>query len=149
MLGFDAISVGGVLSWLMECMTDGLIVPEELGIKEGPIFSPNGFRVVEDSMHNANIGVALLDQMVSPNGAFHLREGARKLARHRARQKGTAVLDSFFLHRLCPFGLDGSKPVLDSRCAIANGHHGQVLHVLRKGFCSAPSTGKGKCQTYA
>lgn len=95
MLGFDAISVGGVLSWLMDCVADGLIKPEELGLNEAPIFSPNGFRVVEDSLHNANIAIALLDQMVNPNGAFHLREGARKFARHLARRKGTAVLDKF------------------------------------------------------
>ncbi|MDO8897307.1 MAG: aldehyde ferredoxin oxidoreductase N-terminal domain-containing protein, partial [Bacteroidales bacterium] len=29
--GFDAISVGGVLSWLMECLSEGLIQPEEIG----------------------------------------------------------------------------------------------------------------------
>ncbi|QKG79346.1 aldehyde ferredoxin oxidoreductase C-terminal domain-containing protein [Tenuifilum thalassicum] len=95
MLGFDAISVGGVLSWLMDCVADGLITPEELGLNEVPVFSTNGFRVVEDSLHNANIAIALLDQMVNPNGAFHLREGARKFARHLARRKGTAVLDKF------------------------------------------------------
>ncbi len=95
MLGFDAISVGGVLSWLMDCMADGLIAPEELGVKQVPVFTPENFSIVEDSLHNANIGIALLDQMVNPNGAFHLREGARKLARHLARRKGTEVLDRF------------------------------------------------------
>ncbi len=95
MLGFDAISVGGVLSWLMDCVVEGLIKPEELGITDTPIFNQKGFRVVEDSMHNANIGIALMDQMVNPKGAFHMKEGARKLARHFARRKGTEVLDKF------------------------------------------------------
>lgn len=95
MLGFDAISVGGVLSWLMDCVVEGLIKPEELGIADTPIFNPDGFKVVEDSMHNANIGIALMDQMVNPKGVFHMKEGARKLARHFARRKGTAVLDKF------------------------------------------------------
>ncbi len=95
MLGFDAISIGGVLSWLMDCVVEGLIKPEELGITETPIFNPDGFKVVEDSMHNANIGIALMDQMVNPKGVFHMKEGARKLARHFARRKGTAVLDKF------------------------------------------------------
>ncbi len=95
MLGFDAISIGGVLSWLMDCMADDLITPEELGINEKPVFSPDGFRVVEDSMHNAYIGIALLDRMVTPNGSLDLREGARKLARHLARKKGREVLDRF------------------------------------------------------
>ncbi|HOZ14841.1 MAG TPA: aldehyde ferredoxin oxidoreductase C-terminal domain-containing protein [Tenuifilaceae bacterium] len=95
MLGFDAISIGGVLSWLMDCVVEGLIKPEELGITGTPIFNPDGFKVVEDSMHNANIGIALMDQMVNPKGVFHMKEGARKLARHFARRKGTAVLDKF------------------------------------------------------
>jgi glyceraldehyde-3-phosphate dehydrogenase (ferredoxin) len=95
MLGFDAISIGGVLSWLMECMADGLILPEELGISHKPVFSREGFRVVEDSLANAEIGVALLDQMASAKGAINMTEGARKLARHLARTKGTGVLDRF------------------------------------------------------
>jgi len=95
MLGFDAISIGGVLSWLMDCMADDLITPEELGITEKPVFSPDGFRVVEDSMHNADIGIALLNQMVLPNGSTDMREGARKMARHLARKKGKEVLDRF------------------------------------------------------
>lgn len=33
MYGFDAISVGGVLAWLMECLSGGLLTPEELGVK--------------------------------------------------------------------------------------------------------------------
>ena len=95
MLGFDGISVGGVLSWLMDCLSEGLLTPEELGIKGKPVFSPEGFKVVEDSMHNAAIGVALLDQMVTPGGLIDITEGARKLARHLARRKGTGVLDKF------------------------------------------------------
>jgi glyceraldehyde-3-phosphate dehydrogenase (ferredoxin) len=43
-LGFDAISVGGVLSWLMDCVADGLIKPEDLGISDTPRFEFNGFR---------------------------------------------------------------------------------------------------------
>jgi glyceraldehyde-3-phosphate dehydrogenase (ferredoxin) len=95
MLGFDAISIGGVLSWLMDCMADNLLTPEELGISEKPVFSPDGFRVVEDSMHNADIGVALLNQIVIPNGAIDMKEGARKMARHMARSKGKEILDRF------------------------------------------------------
>lgn len=95
MLGFDAISVGGVLSWLMECLAEGLVTPQELGVYDIPVFSPSDFNVVEDSMHNAEIGVTLLDQIVNPNGPIQLHEGARKFARHLARRKGTAVLDKF------------------------------------------------------
>jgi len=94
-LGFDAISVGGILSWLMECMIDGVLKPEELGVKDVPIFRIEGFSVVEDSMHNAKIGMALLDQMVKEDGVIDLSKGARKYGRHLARRKGKNILDKF------------------------------------------------------
>ncbi len=93
--GFDAISVGGVLAWLMECMVDGLISPELLGVDTVPKFSPEGFDVVTDSMHNARIGSVLIDEMIKPDGLINLKQGARKLARHLAREKGVGVMDRF------------------------------------------------------
>ncbi len=36
MYGFDAISVGGVLSWLMECLSKNLLKPNELGVSKLP-----------------------------------------------------------------------------------------------------------------
>ncbi len=44
MYGFDAISAGGVLSWLMECLDQGLLEPEELGVRGKPAFSPDGLQ---------------------------------------------------------------------------------------------------------
>jgi glyceraldehyde-3-phosphate dehydrogenase (ferredoxin) len=93
--GFDAISVGGVLSWLMDCMADDLIKPQELGLEHKPIFSMENFDVVEDSMHNAKIGATLLDEMVKEEGKIDLSLGARKLARRLAREKGVGVMDRF------------------------------------------------------
>lgn len=94
--GFDAISVGGVVAWLMDCMVDGLIKPEELGIDAMPKFTFEGFDVVNDSMHNARIGAALLDEMIKPEGGhINIKLGARKFARHLAREKGTGVMDRF------------------------------------------------------
>ncbi|MDR4988455.1 MAG: aldehyde ferredoxin oxidoreductase C-terminal domain-containing protein, partial [Bacteroidales bacterium] len=93
--GFDAISVGGVLAWLMECMVDGLIKPSELRVEDVPKFSPENFDVVEDSMHNARIAAALLDEMVKPESLINMKAGARKLARHLAREKGIGVMDRF------------------------------------------------------
>lgn len=94
-LGFDAISVGGILSWLMECLYEGLIKPEELGVEAIPYFTPEGFNVVEHSMHNARIGMALLDEMVKEDGKINLTEGARRFGRHLARAKGKTVLNPF------------------------------------------------------
>jgi len=95
MYGFDAISVGGLISWLMECLSEKLITPEELGVKDIPIFSVENFDVVKSSMHNADIGVALLDAIVNKRGILNLSEGTRIFAHKLAKQKGKKILDSF------------------------------------------------------
>ncbi len=95
MLGFDAISVGGVLAWLMECLDEGLLSPQELGITSQPRWNHEQFDIVEDSLHNARLGMALLDQMTREKGEISLKYGARKWARHLARQKGKTILDRF------------------------------------------------------
>ncbi len=94
-LGFDAIGAGGVLAWLMDCLDEGLIAPSALGVDGGPRWGMAGFDVVADSMHNAELGVALLDQMVDPNGAIPLQFGARKFARRLARRTDPRILDLF------------------------------------------------------
>jgi glyceraldehyde-3-phosphate dehydrogenase (ferredoxin) len=93
MLGFDAISVGGVLSWLMECVSEGVVTPEEAGVPGTPKFEPRDFDAVGDSMRNAEIGVALLDAIVSRH--VDLMHGPRRRARRLARVKGRKVLDCF------------------------------------------------------
>ena len=95
MYGFDAISAGGVLSWLMECLSEKHLTPSELGIDNIPVFSPDDFDVISASMHNSDIGVALLDSIIEKRGILDLGEGARKFARGLSRQKGKKVLDSF------------------------------------------------------
>jgi glyceraldehyde-3-phosphate dehydrogenase (ferredoxin) len=95
MLGFDAIAIGGVLSWLMECMADGIISYDECGIKEKPHFNRQGFSVETDSAHNAEIGVQLLDGIIEQRKLLRLDTGGRRLARHIAREKGKAIIDRF------------------------------------------------------
>lgn len=93
MLGFDAISVGGVLSWLLECLDAGDLTPAELGVNGKPVFSPEGFAVETDSAHNADLGVQLLDSIVEQRGLVDLRSGARRFARRLARDRGQPLLD--------------------------------------------------------
>lgn len=95
MYGFDAISIGGVLAWLMECVSERLISPEELGIKTIPVFSPEGFNVVTDSANNAQVGIELLDAIIEKRGIIDLTEGARKFARQVSREKGKNISDLF------------------------------------------------------
>jgi glyceraldehyde-3-phosphate dehydrogenase (ferredoxin) len=94
-LGFDAISVGGVLSWLMENLASGALRPDELGVTGTPVFTAKDFRVETDSMTNAAVGVELLDAIVERRGLLNLEEGARKFARRLARERGKSVLDPF------------------------------------------------------
>ncbi|MBI4703566.1 MAG: aldehyde ferredoxin oxidoreductase [Deltaproteobacteria bacterium] len=69
-LGFDAIQVGGQLAWVMECLHDDLVSPDELGLPAGvprkPVFEPEGFDPVADSAHNAELGLALLELSATP-----------------------------------------------------------------------------------
>ena len=95
MYGFDAISVGGVLSWLLEGLSEKILTHEELDIKDVPVFSLKNFDLVSTSMHNAEVGVALLDSIIEKRGIINLEQGARKFARRLSRQKGKKVLDSF------------------------------------------------------
>jgi glyceraldehyde-3-phosphate dehydrogenase (ferredoxin) len=95
MYGFDAISVGGTLSWLMECLAQGSVTPEELGVTRKPVFAPDGFSLETDSAANADLGVALLDAIIERRGLLNLEEGARKFARRLARDRGKGLLDAF------------------------------------------------------
>ena len=92
-LGFDAISVGGVIAWLMDCLDKGQISKEELGVDLMPVFNTDGFDVINDSMKNAGLGCQLLDSMI--NKKIDLSEGARKYGRRLSRAKGINLLNSF------------------------------------------------------
>lgn len=94
-LGFDAISVGGVLAWLMECLHERLLSPADIGVNAVPVFDPDGFDLVRDSMHNARLGMEMLDQMVHPEGKINMAEGARKFARNLARSYDKRIMDLF------------------------------------------------------
>jgi glyceraldehyde-3-phosphate dehydrogenase (ferredoxin) len=95
MLGFDAISAGGVVCWLMDCLADGVLSPQELGVSDVPVFSPDNFDIIVDSSRNADIGIGLLDAIIERKGIVDLSEGARKFARRLSRSKGKEVLDRF------------------------------------------------------
>ena len=94
MYGFDAISAGGLVAWLMDCLSDGLISHEDLGISDKkPNFDPDNFDVVADSMRNAEIGCEILDSIIYKRGTLNLQSGARKLARKLAGAKSKEILD--------------------------------------------------------
>jgi glyceraldehyde-3-phosphate dehydrogenase (ferredoxin) len=96
MYGFDAISIGGTIAWMMECLVEGYVAPEEFGATQIPHFDPDDFDVVASSMHNARIGVEMLDAIVEGKGLVNLENGTRHFARELAAAKNNPkILDSF------------------------------------------------------
>jgi glyceraldehyde-3-phosphate dehydrogenase (ferredoxin) len=95
MLGFDAISAGGVLAWLMELLYKGLLTKEDLGVTQFPIWRKEGFNVETDSMHNARLGMELLDSIIHKKGILDFTYGPRRWGRKLARTRGREVLDMF------------------------------------------------------
>jgi glyceraldehyde-3-phosphate dehydrogenase (ferredoxin) len=93
--GFDAISAGGALAWLMDCLDQGILQPEDMGVHNKPVFTQAGFNIEADSMHNADIGCRLLDGIIEKRGALDFSEGPRKAARRLTRKLGKRVLDPF------------------------------------------------------
>ncbi len=94
-LGFDAISAGGMLAWLMDCLDSGLLQPDDLGVDSVPAWNIDSFDPVLDSMHNARLGCALLENTQGRDAKINLAEGARKYARRLARAKDQRIMQSF------------------------------------------------------
>ncbi len=93
--GFDAISIGGVLGWLMESMIKGYIKPEDLGVTTLPVFDSEEFDVVETSNHNAQIAIQLLDSIIQKKGLVDLKEGARVFAKKLSKEINPKIIDLF------------------------------------------------------
>ena len=86
-MGFDAIQIGGFLAWIMECVAEGLIEPEEYGfpprdqLKFDDILGDiEKFDVVADSLINARYAVALIDAILFDEKAEIFRRGYRGAA---------------------------------------------------------------------
>jgi len=94
-LGFDAISAGGVIAWMMDLLDEGHLSKEDLGVTRVPRWKAEGFDPVADSANNADLGVELLDSIVMRRGVVDLSQGARKWGRQLSRARGTRLLDSF------------------------------------------------------
>jgi len=92
-MGFDAISGGGVLAWLMDLLDEGVLSREDLGVTLLPRWQLDDFDVASDSMHNAELGCELIDAILERRGMLDFREGVRKWSRIHSRKKGTALHD--------------------------------------------------------
>ncbi len=92
-LGFDAISVGGIIAWLMDCLDKKYIEPEDIGVDKRPVFSPENFDVVKDSNHNADLAIQMLDAIIEKK--IDLSDGPRRFGRRMSNIKGKNLLDLF------------------------------------------------------
>ena len=92
-MGFDAISLGGVLAWLMDLLDAKTLTPEELGVSRLPRWQMEGFDPVVDSAHNAELALELIDAILDRRGILDFGEGVRKWSRIHSRAKGTALHD--------------------------------------------------------
>ena len=92
--GFDGISLGGVLAWLMDCLDRGLLLREELGVTKLPRWDHTRFAVVADSLYNAELGIELIDAILQRRGILDLTEGIRKWGRTVRKRKGINILDN-------------------------------------------------------
>ena len=92
-MGFDAISLGGVLAWLMDLLDAKTLTPEELGVSRLPRWQMEGFDPVVDSAHNAELALELIDAILEKRGILDFGEGVRKWSRIHSHEKGTALHD--------------------------------------------------------
>lgn len=92
-MGFDAISGGGVLAWLMDLLDSKMLAPEELGVTLMPRWNTMDFDVVNDSWHNAELGCELINAILERRGILDFGEGVRKWSRLHSRKKGAALHD--------------------------------------------------------
>jgi glyceraldehyde-3-phosphate dehydrogenase (ferredoxin) len=79
-LGFDAIEFGNVSSWLLDCLSKGLLRKEELEIEVEIAFDPHTFRI-EDSARNAEAILKLAELVAYGRGiGTTLAKGVRVAA---------------------------------------------------------------------
>ncbi|MFH1637378.1 MAG: aldehyde ferredoxin oxidoreductase N-terminal domain-containing protein [Candidatus Woesearchaeota archaeon] len=63
-LGFDAIEAGTIISLVMELLSSGTKKPEEYGLSSAPKWDFRNFDLVNDSMHNAKLGIEIANMML-------------------------------------------------------------------------------------
>jgi glyceraldehyde-3-phosphate dehydrogenase (ferredoxin) len=94
-MGFDTIQVGGVVSWLMELVDEGMLDPGSCGLTERPVFAPETFDAERDSRTNAAVACGLVRAIVDGRGELDFQRGALAVARRIGVSSGKAreVLD--------------------------------------------------------
>ncbi len=92
MIGIDAIQVGVMVSWIMDCLDAGLFPKEDFDLTNNPKFDPDNFDVVMDSMHNAELAVEIMNMMMYSEKGEVFRSGIRVAAKKLSVKYGEKVL---------------------------------------------------------
>jgi glyceraldehyde-3-phosphate dehydrogenase (ferredoxin) len=92
-LGYDSIQIGGVISWVMEVLHRKILSPAQLGLSRVPRWDVDGLGVVADSMHNAELGVQIVDRLTFDPSWELFRRSIRPAARELDRLHGTRTVD--------------------------------------------------------
>ncbi|MDD3050376.1 MAG: aldehyde ferredoxin oxidoreductase C-terminal domain-containing protein [Candidatus Cloacimonetes bacterium] len=94
-MGFDAISCGGILAWFMELLSEDILNCDELTVSQKPKFDIANFDEINDSMHNAELAIELVDSILQKRGIIDLSQGVRKWARRIHKEKNVKIIDRF------------------------------------------------------
>ncbi len=97
-LGFDAIEMGHIISWLFDAVSKGLLKPEDLGISGKPEFDPLNYRI-EYSSKNAKLAKEIIEGLIKKENPI-LKLIAEKGARVAAKE-----LDKKFADRVKEVGV--------------------------------------------
>lgn len=119
-LGFDAIEFGCIASWVFELLHRDILKPEDVGLSQKPILSPQA--LLEKPKETSEINAELLCQLAE-NVAYRVGELPSLLAQ--GKRKAAAYIDSRFRQRL-PEG----KSSLDYGVLIALGKEGEVCPTM-------------------
>lgn len=93
-LGVDAIQYGGMVSWMMELIAEGIVKPEDFGLPPADPLrfafasDPQVFDVVADSQRNASYAQAIAGMMMLEPAGEPFRQGLRYAAHYLDEQYG-------------------------------------------------------------
>ena len=103
-MGFDAIQIGGTVSWLMELVAEGIIPPEDFGLPPASEMKfafaarPADFDVVNDSALNADYARKVIQMILGDPAGEPFRQGIRAAAaaldaRYQLNEPGKRTVD--------------------------------------------------------
>ncbi len=97
-MGYDAIQMGSMVSWIMELIHAGLIPPDDFGLPPADAFSfdfPGGDGdLVEESARNADYGIAIVDMILFSPAGEPFRAGIKLAARWLDARYGIRSVDA-------------------------------------------------------